>query len=144
MADVLTDPSGSRRFIGVPVTGCIDVSQTPNYSQLYAQAIAELNAGKRYWFDEAETAAIMSHNRRFEQQNSSELFFRQYFRIPTSEAEDGEWMTTTAILQYIKQQAGASFRTPTAKSFGHTLRNLPGSLFRRGRDGSQFYVSHIK
>lgn len=144
MADVLTDPSGSRRFIGVPVTGCIDVSQTPNYSQLYAQAIAELNAGKRYWFDETETAAIMSHNRRFEQQNSSELFFRQYFRIPTSEAEDGEWMTTTAILQYIKQQAGAAFRTPTAKSFGHTLRNLPGSLFRRGRDGSQFYVSHIK
>ena len=144
MADVLTDPTGSRRFIGVQVTGSIDVSQTPNYPQLYAQAQSELNSGTRYWFNDQEAAAIMKHNQRFEQSDSTELFFRQYFRIPASEAEEGEWITTTALLQHIKQRAGSAFRVPTAKSFGHTLRNLPGILFRRGRDGSQFYVSAIK
>jgi hypothetical protein len=143
MPDVLTDPTGSRRFIGVQVTGCIDVNQTPNYPQLYAQALAELNAGTRYWFDDKETEALIQHNRQFEQMDSSEQFFRQYFRIPTSEKEDGTWMTTTAILQYIKQQAGATFKVPTPKSFGHTLRNLPGILFRRGREGSLFYVATI-
>lgn len=34
MTDILTDPSGNRRFIGVELTGPIDVSVRPNYQQL--------------------------------------------------------------------------------------------------------------
>ena len=140
MSDVLTDPTGSRRFIGVQVTGNIDVSQTPNYVQLFAQAQAELDAGTRYWFDEAETAAIMEHNRRFQQQSSAELFFHQYFEIPESEDMTGEWMTTTAILLHMKKEAGSTFQPPAANSFGRTLRSLPGIQYRRSKIGSEFYV----
>ena len=38
MDDILTDPSGNRRFIGIELTGPIDVSVRPNYQQLFAQA----------------------------------------------------------------------------------------------------------
>lgn len=40
--DLLTDTSGSRRYIGVEVTGVIDVVRPVDYEQLYAQAMAAL------------------------------------------------------------------------------------------------------
>ena len=47
MEDILSDPSGNRRFLGVELTGPINVSQRPNYEQLYAQALSALRAGVR-------------------------------------------------------------------------------------------------
>ena len=49
--DLLTDPSGSRRFICIEVTGVIDTNRPIDYEQLYAQAMYELEHGERYWFD---------------------------------------------------------------------------------------------
>ncbi|MBO4641767.1 MAG: DUF3874 domain-containing protein [Bacteroidaceae bacterium] len=140
ISDVLADPTGSRRFLGVQVTGNINVSQTPNYAQLYAQAQAELNAGTRYWFDDAETQAIMEHNSRFQMLSSAEIFFYQYFTIPTGNAKDGQWMTTTEILLAIKQRAGSAFQVPAANSFGRSLRGHQEIPYRRSRKGSEFYV----
>ena len=51
MDDILTDPSGNRRFIGVELTGPIDVSVKPNYVQLFAQAMAAIRAGEKTYFD---------------------------------------------------------------------------------------------
>ena len=50
MDDILTDPSGNRRFIGVELTGPIDVSVKPNYVQLFAQAMAAIRAGEKNVF----------------------------------------------------------------------------------------------
>ena len=144
MADVLTDPTGSRRFLGVQVTGCIDVSQTPNHRQLFAQARAELDEGARYWFDEAETQAIMEHNLRFQMQSSAEMFFHQFFHTPSSEQEQGQWMSTTEILLRIKEQAGSAFTVPTANKFGRILNSLPGALHRRSNKASEIYVQPRK
>ncbi len=47
--DLLTDPSGSRRFICIEVTGVIDTNRPIDYEQLYAQAMYELEHGERYW-----------------------------------------------------------------------------------------------
>ncbi len=51
MTDILTDPSGNRRFIGVELTGPIDVSVRPNYQQLFAQALTALHNGEKSYFD---------------------------------------------------------------------------------------------
>ena len=51
MKDILTDPSGNRRFIGVELTGPIDVSVRPNYQQLFAQALTALRNGEKSYFD---------------------------------------------------------------------------------------------
>ena len=114
--------------------------QRADAGQQLAAGKAELDAGTRYWFDEAETAAIMEHNRRFQQQSSAELFFHQYFEIPESEDKTGEWMTTTAILLHMKKEAGSTFQPPAANSFGRTLRSLPDIQYRRSKIGSEFYV----
>ena len=47
MTDILSDPSGNRRFIGVELTGPIDVSVRPNYQQLFAQALTALHNGEK-------------------------------------------------------------------------------------------------
>jgi len=45
------------------VDGFIDFKSPIEHDQLYAQAIAEINAGARYWFDDKETAIIMKQNK---------------------------------------------------------------------------------
>ena len=65
--DLLTDTSGSRRYIGVEVTGVIDVVRPVDYEQLYAQAMAALYHNERYWFDEKEEAIMTEANQEFEQ-----------------------------------------------------------------------------
>ena len=64
--DLLTDPSGSRRFICIEVTGVIDTNRPIDYEQLYAQAMYELEHGERYWFDQEEEKIMMENNREFE------------------------------------------------------------------------------
>ena len=65
--DLLTDPSGSRRFICVEVTGVIDTTQPIDYEQLYAQAMHEIYHGERYWFDSEDEKIMTENNREFEQ-----------------------------------------------------------------------------
>ena len=54
--DLLTDPSGSRRFICIEVTGPIHTNVTINYRQLYAQAMDAIAKGERYWLDDSDEA----------------------------------------------------------------------------------------
>ena len=67
MDDILTDPSGNRRFIGIELTGPIDVSVRPNYQQLFAQAEKAIWNGEKTYFDAEQTALIMENNRRYQQ-----------------------------------------------------------------------------
>ncbi len=140
MPDVLHDPTGSRRFLGIEVTGNIDVSQTPNYTQLYAQAQAELQAGARYWFDDKETAVIMEHNRQFQQQSTAEQFFYEFFEIVEPTATDAQWMSSPALLMAIKQHAGATFKAPSLQAFGRTLCSIKGLQSKRLSTGRVFCV----
>jgi len=140
MADVLTDPSGSRRFIGVEVTGDIDVSAMPNHEQLFAQAQEELEKGARYWFDDAETAVIMHHNRQFQQMPASLMFFYEYYEHGT-EAR-GSWQTAAAILQNLKKQAGSAFPPPALNAFGRLLNSCDGLLHKHTKYGKAYWVQH--
>ena len=65
--DLLTDPSGSRRFICIEVTAPINTNVTINYRQLYAQAMEAITKGERYWFDDTDEAILKESNREFEQ-----------------------------------------------------------------------------
>ena len=51
--DLLTDPTGSQRFICIEVDKKIDCSPI-DHAQIYAQLKEEIEAGKRYWFEEDE------------------------------------------------------------------------------------------
>ena len=82
ISDVFSDPSGCRRFIAVTLTGPILLPDHIDYEQLYAQAVAELDSGRRYWFDEADTQAIMENNQHYQQRTPAEALFFGLFLYP--------------------------------------------------------------
>ena len=140
ISDVLTDPSGSRRFIGVEVTGNIDLSQTPHYEQLYAQAVAELNAGVRYWFDDKETEDIMRHNQQFQKQDTAEQFFHDLYEIASPGDPEARWLSATEILSEIKKHAKGLLKNPSAISLGRTLKAIDGIGWKRAHQNNVFCV----
>ena len=74
--DLLTDTSGSRRYIVVDVTGPIDCSPI-DYEQLYAQAMHDLYKGERYWFDPEDEKVMNESNQEFQVMPIAEQLFHE-------------------------------------------------------------------
>ena len=74
------DKSGSRRFVCIVVENQIDTLTPIDYPQLYAQLVAEIARGDRYWFDEDENQRIIEENRQFERVDSLEKMISLTFR----------------------------------------------------------------
>lgn len=139
MEDILSDPSGNRRFLGVELTGPIDVSQLPNYEQLYAQALAALQAGEKTYFDAEQTKLIMVSNRKFEVISPVDQYFNLYFDL-TDDAKQGEYLTAAEIFQELKSHIGSSVKLSNLISFGRKLSQMPSIHRKRFNDGMRYLV----
>ena len=139
MEDILSDPSGNRRFLGVELTGPIDVSQLPNYEQLYAQALAALQAGEKTYFDAEQTKLIMASNRKFEVISPVDQYFNLYFDL-TDDAKLGEYLTAAEIFQELKSHIGSSLKLNSLIAFGRKLSQMPTIHRKRFNDGMRYLV----
>ena len=139
MEDILSDPSGNRRFLGVELTGPIDVSQLPNYEQLYAQALTALQAGEKTYFDAEQTKLIMASNRKFEVISPVDQYFNLYFDL-TDDAKQGEYLTAAEIFQELKSHIGSSVKLSNLISFGRKLSQMPSIHRKRFNDGMRYLV----
>ena len=139
MEDILSDPSGNRRFLGVELTGPIDVSQLPNYEQLYAQALSALQAGEKTYFDAEQTKLIMASNREFEVISPVDQYFNLYFDL-TDDAKLGEYLTAADIFQELKSHIGSSVKLSNLISFGRKLSQMPSIHRKRFNDGMRYLV----
>lgn len=141
LTDVLSDPTGSRRFLSVELTGPIDVSRRPNHRQLFAQALDALDRGEPTWFDEVQTQQIMDYNRQFQQRTPAEQFFGDLFRPALSPDEPGaQWMSTSALFQAVRAQVGSSLQVSSLQKFGRALANMPGLYRRVTNQNTQYLV----
>lgn len=143
MDDILTDPSGNRRFIGIELTGPIDVSLRPNYHQLFAQAEAAIRRGERTYFDAEQTALIMENNQRFQQQQPIVQCFLESF-APANDEKEGEYMTAAAIFGELKARYGSSLEAKSLLSFGRVLKNIEGLKSKRTMKGTEYLVVRLK
>ena len=139
MEDILFDPSGNRRFLGVELTGPIDVSQLPNYEQLYAQALSALQAGEKTYFDAEQTKLIMASNRKFEVISPVDQYFNLYFDL-TDDVKLGEYLTAAEIFQELKSHIGSSVKLSNLISFGRKLSQMPSIHRKRFNDGMRYLV----
>ena len=139
MEDILSDPSGNRRFLGVELTGPIDVSQLPNYEQLYAQALAALQAGEKTYFDAEQTKLIMASNRKFEVISPIDQYFNLYFDL-TDDVKQGEYLTAAEIFQELKSHIGSSVKLSNLITFGRKLSQMPSIHRKRFNDGMRYLV----
>jgi predicted P-loop ATPase len=139
MKDILSDPSGNRRFIGVELTGPIDVSVRPNYQQLFAQALSALNNGEKSYFDAQQVKLIMKSNSQFEIIQPIDQYFLLYFELVEDEKE-GDYLTAAEIFDYLKKQIGSSLKVNSLMGFGRKLANISELKHKRFADGMKYLV----
>lgn len=144
MTDILSDPSGNRRFIGIELTAPIDTSRVPDHRQLFAQALQLLRNGSRSWFDKAETEQIMLWNRRYEIQEPADQYFSLSFSVANDPLDpSAEWLSTAEIFDVIKQKVGSSLQVNTLIAFGRKLANMPGMRRRKCETCTRYLVKRV-
>ena len=140
VADVFSDPSGCRRFIAVTLTGPIRLPEHIDYEQLYAQAVAELDNGRRYWFDETDTQDIMENNVQYQQRTPAEALFLDCFSIP-KDLTKGAYMTAASIFSLLRKRYGSQLNLTSLSHFGRVLANIPNLHSKHSSHGTEYLVA---
>jgi predicted P-loop ATPase len=135
--ELLTDSTGSRRFLCVEVREKIDCSPI-DHNQLYAQLKAELLAGERPWFSAEEEKEIQENNRAFYKQSPAQEIFFRCFRLPEGE-EAGRLMTATEIFCRLQKKFPSALRNSNASQMGKALQTI-GVKSVHTRTGNSYCV----
>ena len=97
----LTDSTGNRRWLPFEIIN-IDEPRPEkyHYEGLYSQALALWRSGFRYWFNQDEISALVSHVANFEVTSTEEELLLSYFRKPLPE-EQCLYLTCSNIVEKI-------------------------------------------
>ncbi len=120
--ELLTDTTGSRRFLCVEVPRKIDCT-LPNHAQLYAQLKTELLTGERYWFTSEEEQEIQENNRMYYKHSPEQDVFFRCFRFP-EEGEEGVLLSPTEIFCRLQKKFPSAFRGSNASRMGKLLTSM--------------------
>ena len=138
--DLLTDPTGSRRFLCVEVKRKIDCTNL-NINQVYAQLNTELANGERYWFTTEEEQEIQEHNAAFRQVRPEEELLLSHYRIPM-EGEAYEMLSLVEMLNELRSEYAPLLRHCDYKLFGCFLQ-AAGMERVHTRQGNRYKVVRI-
>ena len=122
----LTDPTGSRRYLCVEVTGIIDTDTPINYQQLYAQAMTELDMGHAYHFSKEEEAEITEHNMEYQTISTARILLESYYE--PAKRSKANFIKAVDILTALQKRAKGADRPDMAK----LVKALKASHFLHG------------
>ncbi len=118
------DKSGSRRFVCIVVDNQIDFLTPVDYPQLYAQLVAEIARGDRYWFEDDENKRIIEENRQFERVGSIEKMISLTFR-PADSDDKSAMMSVDEIVEILDRAFPNFHRTKNINvEVGRALNQL--------------------
>ena len=118
---LLTDTTGSRRFLCVELTEMIDVDTPIEHEQLYAQCMHLLNDGERHHFTAEEVVDIEQRNRAYRHIPPVEEYCMKYFRQPR-EGEAPLLLSAAEIYEELRQRHPRLMRGVNEQNFGALLR----------------------
>ena len=133
--DLLTDLSGSRRFICIEVEHPIDCTTPIEYDQLYAQLKAELEAGVRPWFSKEEEAEIQRANRAFYRVSPVEELLEDSFTFTEPNAEGAHVLSAAEIYTVLQKKHSQVLRDCTPVMFSRMLSQLARRVHTRYGNG---------
>ena len=139
--DLLTDLSGSRRFICVEVEHAIDCTTPSDHAQLYAQLLHELNNGERCWFSKAEEAEIQAANRPFYRITPAEELIGSCFAFAEAGEQGARLMSAADIYTVLKKKNPAALKDCSCTSFSRLLAQLGQRVHTRYGNG--YWVKRI-
>ena len=133
--DLLTDLSGSRRFICVEVEHAIDCTTPIDHAQLYAQLLHELNSGERCWFSKTEEAEIQTANRPFYRITPAEELISSCFAFAEAGEQGARLMSAADIYTVLKKKNPAALKDCSCTSFSRLLAQLGRRVHTRYGNG---------
>ena len=139
--DLLTDLSGSRRFICVEVEHAIDCTTPIDHAQLYAQLLYELNSGECCWFSKAEEAEIQTANRPFYRITPAEELISSCFAFAEAGEHGARLMSAADIYTVLKKKNPAALKDCSCTSFSRLLAQLGRRVHTRYGNG--YWVKKI-
>ena len=127
---LLNDETGSRRFICVELAHAIDVDTPLDYEQLYAEAMAALDAGERCWFDEEETRLLEAHNAAYSARCGVWDLLHHHFEVcAVPEVDSGEgklealW-SAAEVYDYLYELSPTALEGIDRHNFGYYLKQM--------------------
>lgn len=133
--DLLTDLSGSRRFICVEVEHAIDCTKPIDHAQLYAQLLHELNSGERCWFSKAEETEIQVANRPFYRVTPAEELIGSCFEFAEAGEQGARLMSAADIYAVLKRKNPAALKDCSCTAFARLLTQLGRRVHTRYGNG---------
>ena len=134
---ILSDPTGSRRFLCVEVSNMIS-NETIEHKQLYAQLKQEVLDGERDYLNKEEEKEVQRRNKAYYRQSPLEDVFHACFRRPTPE-EDGYWLTAAEIFRLMNKRNASALRGISAKHLSFRLTAM-GFKPRHTMRGNCYHV----
>lgn len=122
--DLLTDRSGSRRFICVEVEHSIDCSTPIAYEQLYAQLKHELEHGERSWFSKKEEAEIQQANEAFYRTTPAEEILGETFALAEPGEEGAHFLSAAQIYTSLKSKNPSVLHDCTPLAFSKLMAQM--------------------
>ena len=140
--DLLTDPTGSRRFICIEAEHLIDCEGIM-HDQIYAQLKAELLSGICYWFTKEEERELQRHNAAFYHPCPAEEVFHACFRIAKDDEEGSERLSASDIFRRLKMYNPAAMRGSNPATFAQVLL-AAGVTRKHTKYGNVYLVKPMK
>ena len=140
--DLLTDPTGSRRFNSNEAEHLIDCEGIM-HDQIYAQLKAELLSGIRYWFTKEEERELQRHNAAFYHPCPAEEIFHACFRIAKDDEEGSERLSASDIFRRLKMYNPAAMRGSNPATFAQVLL-AAGVTRKHTKYGNVYLVKPMK
>lgn len=134
---VLTDRTGSRRFLILEPEGIINIEGIC-HDQLYAQVLHEVEEQHLpHWFSKEDEAEMEHHNKDYYVLNDVERLFLQHFTIPKHK-DEGTFMSGSDIIRELGKYSRKTMEGVTTNSFGRMMTRL--GVMRVGRHDTDGYL----
>jgi predicted P-loop ATPase len=133
----LTDPTGSRRFVCVYAEE-IDNDGIIHYDKLYSQLYAELQQGRRYWFEDEDNARIIEQNQDFQKVYDYARMVELTYLPPEETPAGAKFILLKNIMKRF-EEAFPTFvvKKNTDRELGHKLSDL-GYEYKKQNKGASY------
>ena len=138
--EILSDPTGSRRFLCVEVAHMIP-EETIEHKQLYTQLKQEVLHGERDYLNKEEEKEMQRRNKAYYRQSPLEDVFHACFRHPTH-TEEGDWLTASEMFRMMNRCNASALRGISAKQLSFRPTAM-GFKPKHTVNGNRYYVVHI-
>ena len=134
----LVDPTGSRRFVCVGVTGKINFEDNLEHYQLFAQTLHLFNQGERYWLEDDEIQTLIEENAPYQRTVDLVEMINESFRKP-KEGEGRWWRTSEILSTFASRYAYFDAKKTSPNVLGRAMNNYRFNFRHRMVNGCSEY-----